>query len=631
MSGPAARAGAVQAALKSAFRPELVVARDGEREVRLCAGTACHASGRPAVREAFKQELASRGLTDKVRLVETGCHGFCDQGPIVVVQPQGVFYPRVEAKHVKDIVEASVIGESFVDKLLYRHPETGEPLPYEKDIPFYTLQRRLVLALNGKIDPCSIDDYLARGGYRALATALGGDPESVIGLIEESGLRGRGNAGSLSGTAWRLTRSAPGDYKYVVCNADEGDPGAFAERSLLEGNPHQVVEGMIIAAYCVGARGGYVYVGHECPLAVERLGIALRQCRERGLLGDDILGSGFSFDVRINRGASAFVCGEETALMASIEGRRGVPRVRPPFPAEEGLWGRPTDVNNVETYANVPGIVQNGAAAYAAMGMGESRGTMVFSLAGRVKNGGVIEVPMGATMRQVVFGVGGGMLPGRRFKAVQLGGPSGGCLPTELLDTRIDHEELRATGAMVGSGGLVVVDDTTCMVDLARYFLEFTQRESCGKCVPCRLGSKRSLEVLDRITQGEGREGDIELLEELSQYLMDGALCALGATALNPVLSTVRHFRDEYEAHVTEKRCPAGRCKALITYYIDPEACTGCTICAPRCPAGVISGEKKQPHVIDASGCTKCDTCRQICPVDAVKVRSGVRQPAAAT
>jgi len=626
------RAAAIQAALAEALHPDSVVAHEGALEIRICAGTACHASGRLGVRDAVVEELANRGLTDKVAFVETGCHGFCEKGPILVIQPKGIFYAHVRPQDVAAIIEQSIEGDGFVEKRLYRDLHTGEPVPYERDIPFYKGQQRLVLALNGKIDPYSIDDYLSHEGYAALADVLAGDdPDAVIELITESKLRGRGGAGFSTGTKWRFARQAKGETKYVICNADEGDPGAFMDRSVLEGNPHAVLEGMLIAAFAIGAHDGYVYVRAEYPFAVARLDAALVQARERGLLGLDILGTGFAFDVHISEGAGAFVCGEETALIASIEGKRGMPRTRPPFPAVSGLWGRPTNINNVETFANIPWIMTHGAEAFAAMGVGESRGTKIFSLTGKVANGGLVEVPMGATLRHIIFDIGGGMLPGRTFKAVQLGGPSGGCLPDEMLDVKVDYEELSASGAIVGSGGLVVVDDTNCMVDLARYFLQFTQDESCGKCVPCRLGTKRMLETLERITAGNGREGDIELLEELAGYIIEGSLCALGGTAPNPVLTTLRYFRDELDAHISERRCPAGQCKALITYYIDAEACTGCMLCAKKCPTSCISGEKKQPHVIDVSDCIKCDTCRQVCKFDAVKVWSGIEQAAAAT
>lgn len=558
------RGTAVRDALARAMDPDGVVAHEGAVEVRICAGTACHASGRPAVTAAFKEEFASRGLADRVAVVETGCHGFCEQGPIVVLQPKGIFYAHVRADDVAGIISASIEGDGFYEKRLYKHPQTGEPLPYEKDIPFYRGQRRLVLTLNGKIDPRSIDDYLSHEGYVGLATVLAADePDKVIDTIAESGLRSRGGAGSPTGAEWKLAREARGSEKYVICNADEGDPGAFNVRSVLEGNPHVVLEGMAIAAFAIGAREGYVSVRAEYPYSVDRLRRAIEQARERGIFGDHVLGTDFSFDVHINKGAGAFVCGEETALMGSIEGKRGAPRTRPPLPAVEGLWGKPTSINNVETYANVPWIIKNGAQAFFDMGTDRSRGTKVFSLTGKVTNGGLVEVPMGATLRHVIFNVGGGMLPGRRFKAVQLGGPLGGCLPESMLDTPIDYEMLVESGAIVGSGGLVVVDDTTCMVDLARFFLQFTQDESCGKCVPCRLGTKRMFETVDRIVAGDGREGDIELLEELSEYISEGALCALGGTAPNPVLTALRYFRDEFEAHIKEKRCPAGRCKAL--------------------------------------------------------------------
>jgi NADH-quinone oxidoreductase subunit F len=625
------RAAAISAALRAAFRPEQVVAHDGAFEVRVCAGTACHASGRPAVTAALREELERRGLADKARVVETGCHGFCQQGPIVLVQPRGVFYAQVQPEDVPDLIAESVERDGVYEGRLYTDPQSGEPIVHEKDIPFYDGQTRLVLALNGKVDPYSIDDYLAVGGYGALADVLArDDPEGVISEVTASGLRGRGGAGFGTGLKWSLTRASDGDTKYLVCNADEGDPGAFMDRSVLEGNPHVVLEGMAIAAFAIGAAKGFVYVRAEYPFAVERLKCAIDQARERGLLGEQVLASGFSFDVVIKEGAGAFVCGEETALIQSIEGKRGMPRTRPPFPATSGLWGKPTNINNVETYACVPWIMSHGGDAFAAMGIGESRGTKIFSLTGKVANGGLVEVPMGESLRHVIFTVGGGMLPGREFKAVQLGGPSGGCLPADMLDTPIDYETLVESGAIVGSGGLVVVDDSTCMVDLARFFLRFTQDESCGKCVPCRLGTKRMLEILERICTGEGDDGDIERLETLAATVRKTSLCGLGQTAPNPVLTTLRYFRDEYVQHIDDHRCPALACEALIAYAIDPEACTGCTLCAKRCPVDAISGAKKLPHLIDQEVCIRCDACRAACKFDAVNVVSGPEEIAAA-
>ena len=454
-------------------------------------------------------------------------------------------------------------------------------------------------------------------------------PEWIIEEVTDSGIRGRGGAGFPTGVKWKFANQSKSDEKYLICNADEGDPGAFMDCSILEGDPHAVIEGMIIGSYAIGAHEGYVYVRAEYPMAVKRLTMAVADAEERGFLGQDIFGTGWEFNLHLKLGAGAFVCGEETALIASIEGKRGMPRTRPPFPAVSGLWGKPTNINNVETFSNIPWIIKNGAEAYSALGAETSRGTKAFSLAGKIVNGGLVEVPMGSSLRHLIFDVGGGIKDGKKFKAVQLGGPSGGCVPASLLDTPVDYESLAATGAIVGSGGMVVVDEETCMVDLARFFLDFTQKESCGKCVPCRLGTKRMLETLDRIIAGDGREGDIELLEEMGHYIIDGTLCALGGTAPNPVLTTIKYFRDEYEAHIREKRCPAGKCKSLITYYIDAEACTGCTLCAKKCPTSCITGEKKQLHVIDVANCIKCDTCRQVCKFDAVKVRSGIEQAVA--
>lgn len=627
------RNAAIDAALQAALDKNAYLADDSKKEIRICAGTACHASGRVALREAAELALAKRGLTDTVRIVETGCHGFCQQGPIVVIRPRGVFYPRLKPQDVDKIVEASVVGDGVVERLLYRHPQTGEPIALEKDIPFYALQKRIVLGLNGKIDPLSIDDYLAHGGYSALASVLKqADPLGVIDEIERSGLRGRGGAGFPTGRKWRSCRANPGEKHYIVCNADEGDPGAFMDRSVLEGNPHSVVEGMIIAAYAIGADNGpvegYVYVRHEYPFAVQRLRRALEQARERGLLGKNILGSGFDFDIRINQGAGAFVCGESTALTLSIEGQRGMPRGKHIRTVAHGLWGQPTNLNNVETYASVPWIINNGAEAFAAIGTPTSKGTKIFSLTGKVVNGGLIEVPMGATLREVIFGIGGGMLAGRQFKAVQLGGPSGGCLPASLLDEPIDFESLVAAGSMMGSGGMVVVDDTTCMVDFAKFFLRFTAEESCGKCVPCRVGTTRMLEILELISAGEASLEDVDLLERLAAEVVEGSLCALGGSAPNPVLSTLRYFKDEVLAHVVDRRCPAGVCRPLIRYVIDEAACTGCRACVAACPSGAITGERKQPHKIDPELCIKCDACRQACRYEAVKVETGILEPA---
>ena len=623
------RAANIDAALKAAAMPGAYLADDAKTEIRICAGTACHASGRVALRKAVEKALADRGLTDKVAVVETGCHGFCEVGPIVVVRPQGIFYPRLKPKDIEEIIETSVVGDGVVDRLLYKHLESGKALTHELDIPFYALQKRVVLSLNGKIDPFSLDDYLAHGGYSALAKVFkAADPEAVIGEVEKSGLRGRGGAGFPTGKKWRLCRNNPGEKHYIICNADEGDPGAFMDRSVLEGNPHSVIEGMIIAAYAIGVDNGpvegYVYVRHEYPFAVERLRWALDHARERNLLGEDILGSGFAFDIRINQGAGAFVCGESTALTLSIEGRRGMPRGKHIRTAARGLWAQPTNLNNVETYANIPWIINHGSGEFSSVGTATSKGTKIFSLTGKVVNGGLIEVPMGATLRQVIFDIGGGMLPGREFKAVQLGGPSGGCLPASLLDEPIDFESLVAAGSMMGSGGMVVVDDTTCMVDFAKFFLKFTAEESCGKCIPCRVGTSRMLEILDRVSAGFGVEDDVRLLERLADDIIEGSLCALGGSAPNPVLSTLRYFKDEVMAHIAQRCCPAKVCRPLIRYTIDKAACTGCHACFPACPVSAISGEHKQPHTIDQKLCIRCDACRQVCRFDAVPVETGI-------
>jgi NADH:ubiquinone oxidoreductase subunit F (NADH-binding)/(2Fe-2S) ferredoxin len=598
----------------------------GRLKVTVCAGTACVFAGSMAVHDAFVEEVKAAKLGDTVDVSIIGCHGLCSQGPLAVCS-DATFYGKLKPEQVKTVVEEHLMGGAPVEKLMYKDPATGEVVRDWHEIGFYKQQTRIALRNVGVIDPESIDECVARGGYEAARLALTEkSPEWVIQHVTDSGIRGRGGAGFPTGVKWEFAFKSPGDEKYLICNGDEGDPGAFMDASIMEGDPHAVIEGMLIGSYAIGAHEGYIYVRAEYPQAVKRLTMAIADAEARGFLGDDVFGTGWRFHVHLKLGAGAFVCGEETALIASIEGKRGMPRTRPPYPAVSGLWGKPTNINNVETLATIPWIITHGADQYAALGAERSRGTKAFSLAGKIVNGGLAEVPMGSTLRHIIFDVGGGIKDGREFKAVQLGGPSGGCLPASLLETTIDYESLAATGAIVGSGGMVVVDDQTCMVDLARFFLDFTQKESCGKCVPCRLGTKRMLEILDRIREGDGRPDDIETLEELSHYIIDGTLCALGGTAPNPVLTTIKYFRDEYEAHVNEKRCPAGKCKALITYYIDPEACTGCTLCAKKCPTNVISGEKKQPHVIDVTDCIKCDTCRQVCKFDAVKVRSGIEQ-----
>jgi NADH:ubiquinone oxidoreductase subunit F (NADH-binding)/(2Fe-2S) ferredoxin/NAD-dependent dihydropyrimidine dehydrogenase PreA subunit len=620
-----ARQARIVKALKAAYRPELATGGEDALKIRVCAGSTCNAMGRAALSDALRAELDKRGLGDKVRVVLTGCHGLCQEGPIAVVHPQGVFYPRLKARDIAEIVETSVVGDGVVERLLYTDPSTGAAVALEKDIPFYAGQTRLVRAINGYIDPASIDDYIARGGYAALGAVLKqDDPEAVIDEVEQAGLRGRGGAGFPAGKKWRFCRNNPGEKHYIICNGDEGDPGAFMDRAVLEDNPHAVIEGMLIAAFAIGADEGYVYVRHEYPLAVSRLRHALEQARERGLLGADILGTGWDFDLRINQGAGAFVCGESTALTASIEGHRGMPRGKHIRTVAHGLWGQPTNLNNVETYATVPWIITNGADEFAALGTATSKGTKIFSLTGKVRNSGLVEVPMGATLREVIFDIGGGMRDGHEFKAVQLGGPSGGCLPAELLDTPIDFENLTKYGSMMGSGGMVVVDETTCMVDFAKFFLQFTAEESCGKCVPCRVGTQRMLEILDRITAGLGTLDDVELLEQLSDDIVEGSLCQLGGSAPNPVLTTLRYFRDEVLAHVVEKCCPAKVCRPLIRYTIDADACTGCHVCFDACPTDAISGERKQLHVIDQKLCIKCDTCRQVCKFDAVPVETGI-------
>ena len=608
------------AKLKSAselkkYRQDILAGRDPDRPcVTICLGTGCLACGGEQVHQAFIDEIARQGLEDRVDVRRTGCHGFCERGPLVVVFPREICYLKVTAADVPEIVAETLVHDRIVERLVYRGDD-GKKVVHENQIPFYRHQSRVILGANRLIDPNRIEDYIALGGYSALAKSLFVmTPEEVLDEVKRSGLRGRGGAGFPTGKKWETTRDAHGETKYVVVNADEGDPGAYMNRSVLEGNPHSVIEGLIIGAYAIGARHGYVYVRQEYPLAVANLTVALEQARDLGLLGDNILGSDFCFDVAIHRGAGAFVSGESSALMAAIEGRVGEPRPKYVRTAVSGLWGKPTNLNNVETWANVPAIINRGAAWFGSIGTAGSKGTKIFSLVGKVRNTGLVEVPMGTTLRQIIYDIGGGISSGKEFKAVQTGGPSGGCLPAEHLDLPVDFEALDRAGSMMGSGGMIVMDADTCMVDTARYFIQFLSEESCGKCVPCREGLKRMLRILTGICAGRGRPGDIELLEELGEVMSEASLCALGTTAANPLLSTLRYFRGEYEAHIKEKRCPAGACKELIRYYIVPEKCQACLICARSCPAAAISGEKGQVHVIDQSKCTKCGACLEVCP-----------------
>ena len=590
--------------------------------VLVCGGTGCASSGSGQILENFKTQIKEKGLEDEVAVVQTGCHGLCALGPIVVVYPEAIFYSQVSADDVPEIVSEHLLKGRIVDRLVYKEEsEDDGAVKSFNDTDFAKKQHRVALRNCGVINPENIDEYIGTRGYEALGKVLTEmTPEEVIDVILASGLRGRGGAGFPTGRKWKLARDLvkDGGPKYVCCNADEGDPGAFMDRSVLEGDPHVVLEAMTIAGYAIGANQGYIYVRAEYPIAVERLGIAIKQAREYGLLGKNIFESGFDFDIELRLGAGAFVCGEETALMTSIEGKRGEPRPRPPFPAVSGLFQRPTILNNVETWANIPQIILNGAEWFASMGTEKSKGTKVFALGGKINNTGLVEIPMGTTLREVIEDIGGGVPNGKKFKAAQTGGPSGGCIPLEHYDVPIDYDNLIAIGSMMGSGGLIVMDEDNCMVDIAKFFLEFTVDESCGKCTPCRIGTRRMYEILDRITKGQGELEDLDRLEKLALYIKDNALCGLGQTAPNPVLSTLRYFRDEYVAHVVDKKCPAGVCKALLSYTIDPAKCRGCTLCARNCPAGCISGTVKQPHVIDQSKCLKCGACMENCHFGAV-------------
>ena len=586
--------------------------------VLVCGGTGCTSNGSAKIREELARQLKANHMEDDVQIVETGCFGLCAVGPVVIVYPEAAFYSGVHADDVTDIVNEHLIKGRLVTRLLHTERVGEPPVKALTDTEFYRRQTRVALRNCGVIDPENIDEYIARDGYAALIKCLTEyEPQQVIDMVKASGLRGRGGAGFPTGTKWQFVKNAAGDVKYVCCNADEGDPGAFMDRSVLEGDPHSVIEAMTIAAYAVGGTQGYIYVRAEYPIAVDRCRIAIKQAREYGLLGKNILGTDFSFDIELRLGAGAFVCGEETALMVSVEGNRGEPRPRPPFPANKGLFGKPTLLNNVETYANITQIIRNGPDWFASMGTEKSKGTKVFALGGKIVNTGLVEVPMGTTLREIVYDIGGGIPKGKQFKAAQTGGPSGGCIPPRHLDVPIDYDKLIEIGSMMGSGGLIVMDEDTCMVDIAKFFLEFTVDESCGKCTPCRIGTKRLLEMLNKVTDGTATMEDLDKMEELCYYIKEKSLCGLGQTAPNPVLSTLRYFRDEYETHIKEKRCPAKVCKKLVSYHIT-DACKGCTLCKRNCPVGAIEGEVRQKHVIDQSKCIKCGACMDGCRFKAI-------------
>ncbi len=592
-----------------------------KQTVLICRGTGCESSKSADIQDVLEAEL--QGINIEIKF--TGCHGMCQQGPIVIVEPEGTFYANIKPKDIPKIATSLKVDGPPIERFFYKNPATKERLPTYQEIPFYKKQKRLVLRNCGHINPERISDYVSVGGYQGLKKALFEmTPTGIVTTVKASGLRGRGGGGFSTGTKWQFCQDAKSDTKYVLCNADEGDPGAFMDRSVLEGDPHAVLEGMAIAGFTIGAKQGYIYCRAEYPLAIKRLQVAILQARERGYLGKSILGSDFDFDIEIFQGAGAFVCGEETALIISIEGNRGMPRSRPPYPAVSGLYGKPTLLNNVKTYANIPLIINNGAAWFASIGTEKSKGTAVFALTGKIANSGLVEVPMGVNLREIIYGIGGGILDGKEFKAVQTGGPSGGCIPEELLDIPVDYDSLIAAGSMMGSGGMVVMDQDTCMVDVARYFLDFTEKESCGKCVPCRLGTKQMLTILEDIVEGRGRPGDIELLEDLAAGVKTGSLCGLGQTAPNPVLTTLRYFRDEYEAHIFEKKCPAKQCKALISYHIL-DSCVGCGLCLRNCSSKAIFGSPKKLHWIDQDMCTQCGVCYDVCPpkVFSIEIQTG--------
>jgi NADH:ubiquinone oxidoreductase subunit F (NADH-binding)/(2Fe-2S) ferredoxin/NAD-dependent dihydropyrimidine dehydrogenase PreA subunit len=611
------------------YQNEILSKRDPHQPcVTVCGGTGCHASGCHQVIDAFRKVLQDHSKGNGINIRVTGCHGFCERGPLVVIYPQKILYQRVKPEDARTIIEETILNGKVIESLLYDHPTTGARIVHEEEVPFYQKQMRIIFGNNGNIDPTRIEDYLAVGGYRALSKALFSmTPEEIIREVKKANLRGRGGGGFPAGVKWETCKKAPGDIKYVICNADEGDPGAYMDRSLLEGNPHSVLEGMIIGAYAIGSHEGYVYVRNEYPLAVVNIGIAIQQARELGLLGGNILGSKFDFDVQISRGGGAFVCGESTALMASLEGNVGEPRAKHIHTVLSGLWDRPSNLNNVETWANVPVIIERGADRYTQIGTEGSKGTKIFSLVGKVNNTGLVEVPMGITLREIVYDIGGGIPGGKKFKAVQTGGPSGGCIPESLINLPVDFDRLTEVGSMMGSGGMIVMDESTCMVDVAKYFTNFLKDESCGKCTSCREGTKRMHEILTEITEGRGKPEHIDLLEELGWVTAEASLCALGGTAPNPVLSTIRYFREEYQEHILNKRCPAKVCRALLHYRILSDVCTRCGRCAKVCPVKAITGKKKtkkeagEPFQIDTEKCIKCGMCFETCKFEAVEVQ----------